>query len=40
VLVRPGACFYLRLTDVPETFYGAGTTCTGDEATGATDPRW
>lgn len=40
VLVRPGACFYLRLTTVPETFYGVGTTCTGDAATGATDSRW
>jgi hypothetical protein len=40
VQVRPGACFYIRLTDDPETFYGVGTTCTGEEATGATDSRW
>jgi hypothetical protein len=40
VQARPGACFYLRLTDAGETFYGVGTDCTGRTALGATDPRW
>ena len=40
VQVRPAACFYLRLTAEGETFYGAGTVCTGTEALVASDPRW
>ncbi len=40
VEVRPGACFYLRLTAEGDTFYGAGTVCTGTVALAASDPRW
>jgi hypothetical protein len=40
VQARPGACFYLRLTDAGEVFYGAGTVCTGETAMAASDPRW
>lgn len=40
VQARPDACFYLRLTDAGEVFYGVGTTCTGAQATYAADPRW
>jgi type II secretory pathway component PulM len=40
VETRPGACFYLHLTDAGETFYGVGTDCTGRTALAATDPRW
>jgi hypothetical protein len=40
VQARPGACFYLRLTDDGQVFYGVGTVCTGQAALGATDPRW
>src|SRR5437867_4224444 len=40
VQARPGACFYLRLTDAGETFYGVGTDCTGRTALDASDPRW
>jgi hypothetical protein len=40
VEARPGACFYLHLTDAGETFYGVGTDCTGRTALVATDPRW
>jgi hypothetical protein len=40
VEARPGACFYLHLTSDGNTFYGVGTSCTGQEALQATDPRW
>ena len=40
VEARPGACFYLHLTSEGGTFYGVGTSCTGQEALQATDPRW
>ena len=40
VEVRPGACFYQRLTAEGETFYGAGTVCTGTQALTASEPRW
>ena len=40
VEARPGACFYLHLTGDGGTFYGVGTTCTGQEALQATDPQW
>jgi hypothetical protein len=40
VQARPDACFYLRLTDAGEVFYGVGTVCTGDTALGASDTRW
>jgi hypothetical protein len=40
VQARPGACFYLHLTDAGEVFYGVGTVCTGSAALNATDPRW
>ena len=40
VQARPGACFYLHLTDGGEVFYGVGTVCTGSAAMSATDPRW
>jgi hypothetical protein len=40
VQARPGACFYLHLTDGGEVFYGVGTVCTGSAAMNATDPRW
>jgi hypothetical protein len=40
VQARPEACFYLRLTDDGQVFYGVGTVCTGQAALGATDPRW
>jgi hypothetical protein len=40
VEARPEACFYLRLTDTGEVFYGVGTVCTGETALRATDPRW
>ena len=40
VQARPGACFYLHLTDAGGVFYGVGTVCTGSVAMHATDPRW
>jgi hypothetical protein len=40
VQAEPGACFYLRLTDAGDVFYGVGTICTGETALGATDPQW
>jgi hypothetical protein len=40
VQARPGACFYLRLTDGGAAFYGVGTVCTGETAMAASDPRW
>ena len=40
VQARPGACFYLHLTDGGAVFYGVGTVCTGSAAMNATDPRW
>jgi hypothetical protein len=40
VQARPEACFYLRLTDAGDVFYGVGTVCTGETALGASDPRW
>jgi len=40
VEARPGACFYLHLTGDGATFYGVGTSCTGQQALQATDPRW
>jgi hypothetical protein len=40
VQARPEACFYLRLTDAGEVFYGVGTVCTGEAALAASDPRW
>jgi hypothetical protein len=40
VQARPGACFYLHLTDAGDVFYGVGTVCTGSVAMHATDPRW
>ena len=40
VQARPGACFYLHLTDAGGIFYGVGTVCTGSVAMNATDPRW
>jgi hypothetical protein len=40
VEARPGACFYLHVTSEGTTFYGVGTSCTGQEALQATDPRW
>jgi hypothetical protein len=40
VEARPGACFYLHLTSGGATYYGVGTSCTGQEALQATDPRW
>lgn len=40
VQARPGACFYLHLTDAGDVFYGVGTVCTGSVAMNATDPRW
>ena len=40
VQARPGACFYLHLTGEGATYYGVGTSCTGQDALQATDPRW
>jgi len=40
VQARPEACFYLRLTDAGEVFYGVGTVCTGEAALASSDPRW
>jgi len=40
VQARPGACFYLHLTGDGTTYYGVGTSCTGQDALQATDPRW
>ena len=40
VQAKPGACFYLHLTDAGAVFYGVGSVCTGQEALQATDPRW
>ena len=40
VQIRPGACFYLRLTRGDDPRYGSGTECTGEAALGASDPRW
>jgi hypothetical protein len=40
VQARPGACFYLHLTDGCRALYGAGTVCTGQEALQASDSHW
>jgi hypothetical protein len=40
VEARPGACFYLRITDAGQVLYGVGTVCTGETALTASDPRW
>ncbi len=40
VEARPEACFYLRLTDAGQVFYGVGTVCSGETALTASDPRW
>jgi hypothetical protein len=40
VQVRPGACFYIRLSAGADPRYGAGTECTGEVALLARDPRW
>jgi hypothetical protein len=41
VLVRPGACFYLKVdTDKNITRYGAGTVCTGTAALTADGGQW
>jgi hypothetical protein len=40
VEARPEACFYLRITDAGQVFYGVGTVCTGETALTASDPRW
>jgi hypothetical protein len=40
VEVRPGACFYLRLTAAGEVLYGNGTDCRATAALDARDPRW
>jgi hypothetical protein len=40
VQARPGACFYLHLTDGAHALYGVGSVCTGQEALQASDPRW
>jgi hypothetical protein len=40
VEARPEACFYLRITDAGQIFYGVGTVCTGEIALTASDPRW
>lgn len=40
VQARPGACFYLHISDAGSVLYGVGTVCTGQEALRASDPRW
>jgi hypothetical protein len=40
VEARPGACFYLHLTDQARAQYGVGTVCTGQQALQASDPQW
>jgi hypothetical protein len=40
VQARPGACFYIRLTDAGTQFYGGGATCTGRAALSADQPSW
>ena len=41
VLVRPGACFYLKVDASKSiTRYGAGTTCTGVAALTADGGEW
>jgi hypothetical protein len=40
VQARPGACFYMHVTDTGMVLYGVGTVCTGQEALRASDPRW
>jgi hypothetical protein len=40
VQVRPGACFYLRLTAAGDVFYGNGTDCRATAALEVTDSRW
>jgi len=40
VQARPGACFYLHVTDTGTVLYGVGSVCTGQEALRASDPRW
>ncbi|MGE5226932.1 MAG: hypothetical protein ACM3OO_08660 [Planctomycetaceae bacterium] len=40
VQARPGACFYIRLTDAGDVTYGVGTGCTGRDALGASDTQW
>ena len=40
VQVRPGACFYLRITEAGDTYYGAGTDCTARAALQADRSAW
>jgi len=40
VQARPGACFYLRIDGSDQTYYGAGTDCTGTAALTASQPSW
>jgi hypothetical protein len=40
VQARPGACFYLRITDSGDTFYGTGTDCTASAALDANRSAW
>jgi len=40
VQARPGACFYLHLTDGGRALYGVGTVCTGQEALLASGSHW
>jgi hypothetical protein len=40
VQARPGACFYIQLTDAGDVTYGVGTDCRGSAALGASDSQW
>lgn len=41
VQIRPGACFYLKLTaGAPDPLYGVGTECTARQALTSKDDRW
>jgi hypothetical protein len=40
VQIRPGACFYLKLTAGQDPLYGVGTTCTATQALTSKDDRW
>ncbi len=40
VQARPGACFYIRLSDAGDVTYGVGTGCTGRDALSASDTQW
>jgi hypothetical protein len=40
VQARPGACFYLRITEAGDTYYGTGTDCTGLAALLADRSAW